>query len=360
MWKINILILINILLVVSCENKDSKKNMKRINSNKLEVELQKDIKFLKTIQNKYKDQAYEVQNDKSLNSSNIRNNRIKILYFNKKLRKNLLFWGIIFKKNEVIKKMINNKIDINKEIHPIWNNIFSAIIASGNLELTRFFIESKKAEIFYYKNNKKFHILNNMLNIDAEISWFPKELVSKYIKIIDYMYKNNLLKLKDLTTNHHFYGSLWYKSLKHGILELYQYFISIGFDINYLNKNKQNALTVAIRYGGVENIFYNGYIKCKKEKNTIKEELTSTYSRQGDYENKLNLIKYLLKSKINVNQIDNKKKTALDYLLKIFNESQGNELYKKNDKDLINLLKKYKAKRACNILNIECEKLECN
>jgi ankyrin repeat protein len=347
MWSVKIFILISMFFIVSCENKAPKKDIKIINSNKLKTKIQKDIKFLKSIENKYKDSSYSIKHDKDFKLNTVILEKADILYFNSRLGNNLLLLAIIFEKNELVKYLINKKLDINKKMHPFWNNIFSAIIISGNLELTKFFIENKKAKTYYYSNNNKFNILNNMLNIDGnEVNWYPKSLISEYIKIIDYMYKNKLLKLKDLTSEHEFYGSLWYKSLRYGILELYQHFIYLGFDINYINKSKQNALTIAILYGGVARLVSRHMGDKKKIK---------YYDVFGNVENRFNLIKYLIENKININNIDNNNKTALDYSLEILNENEKNELYEKN---IINLLKKHGAKRACEILKIKCEPIK--
>jgi hypothetical protein len=352
-----------IIILISCDNNLGKdlKNKNIEKSYVYELKTQKesdkkinsDIEFLKSIQKKYDNKSYSLWEDKELKLSQVIKNRINILYFNSEYKNDLLLLAIIFRKNEVIKYLLNESIDINEKKYHIWNEIFSGIIISGNLELVKYFIESKRAKLYYFDKANKFNILNRLITLDTNDD-YPKFLIRNYIKIIDYFYKNKIVSLKELTINDNnlIHGSLWNKSLEYGIIQLYKYFISIGIDINHLNSLKQNALVISILHGGVYTLITKNYVKDNSRKISIFNEYRSGYRRVGDFNKRLNLINYLLENKINVNNIDNNNKTALDYSLEILNESEENKIY---EKYIVDLLKKYKAKQACEILKTKCK-----
>jgi hypothetical protein len=201
----------------------------------------------------------------------------------------------------------------------------------------------------------RYNILSYLFLSDPIIESKPLDNNIK-IKYFDFMLENGF-DINNITKPLYNSYSIWDASLKNN-LYLVKYFIKHGFDLYYINENKENALISEVKAGTMEQSFPD----CK-DGIPLGEYI-------GDTQERFKIIKYLIQSGININQINIHGKTALDYSLgikkfsKMFDKSLNNKdgSYNKvkglDESIVIKYLRKHGVKRACEILKKECKEPE--
>lgn len=232
-----------------------------------------------------------------------------------------LFYSACINNNAEISKIL-----LNKGANPYYNNTDNCI--SPFL----CFIDYNQLDIIINLLKTNYNPKNNCLNKKQNTYFGIKSGKGKYdfyyaikensFNTFEYFIKNNIFDINDEIDNLGL-TPLLIASLNNDF-EMIKYIILEGGNINYLSLDENNSLIY---------LLYNDSNFIKYDNNKLDEYERRIYQ----------IVEFLIINGININKINLRNQTPLDFAINI------------KQYDVINLLKLYGAKRGCELRNEKCD-----